>query len=119
VFAATGIAGGLAFLAAIALVADRLGDRRGPVTTALVACGRRSMTFYIAQSPVWLVATEPSLLDLGGRLGAATAAGLAVVTWAVTVLIAYAVERTGRRGPFEALLRHLTYRSRSARRPAA
>lgn len=119
VFAATGIAGGLAFLAAIALVADRLGDRRGPVTTALVACGRRSMTFYIAQSPVWLVLTEPSLLDLGGRLGAATAAGVAIATWAGTVVIAYALERTGRRGPFEALLRHLTYRSRPRPQPAA
>jgi uncharacterized membrane protein YeiB len=119
VFAATGIAGGLVFLAAIALVAYRLGDRRGPVTTALVACGRRSMTFYIAQSPVWLVATEPSLLDLGGRLGAATAAGLAVATWAGTVVIAHALDRTGRRGPFEALLRRLTYRSRARPRPAA
>lgn len=111
-FAATGIAGGLAFLAAIALVADRLGDRRGPVTTALVACGRRSMTFYIAQSPVWLVLTEPSLLDLGGKLGPATAAGIAAATWAATLVIASALERAGRRGPFEALLRHLTYRSR-------
>jgi uncharacterized protein len=118
-FAATGIAGGLAFLAAIALVAYRLGDRRGPVTTALVACGRRSMTFYIAQSPVWLVTTEPSLLDLGGKLGAATAAGIAVATWAGTVVIAYGLERTGRRGPFEDLLRHLTYSSRSHRQPAA
>jgi uncharacterized membrane protein YeiB len=77
------------------------------------------MTFYIAQSPVWLVATEPSLLDLGGKLGAATAAGVAVTTWAGTVVIAYALDRTGRRGPFEALLRHLTYRSRSAPQPAA
>jgi uncharacterized membrane protein YeiB len=119
VFAATGIAGGLAFLAALALVADRLGGRRGPVTTALVACGRRSMTFYIAQSPVWLVATEPSLLDLGGKLGAATAAGLAVATWAGTVVIAHALDRAGRRGPFEALLRHLTYRSRARPGPAA
>ncbi|MHA6630275.1 DUF418 domain-containing protein [Pseudonocardia sichuanensis] len=118
-FAATGIAGGLAFLAAIALAAYRLGDRREPVTTALVACGRRSMTFYIAQSPVWLVATEPSLLDLGGKLGAATAAGVAIATWAGTVVIAYGLDRTGRRGPFEALLRHLTYRTRSARQPAA
>ncbi|QVJ01465.1 DUF418 domain-containing protein [Nocardiopsis eucommiae] len=110
-FAATGIAGGLAFAAAIALVAARIGDRRGPVTTALVACGRRSMTFYIAQSPVWLVATEPSLLGLAGALGAASAAGVAVVTWAVTVVMADVLRRAGRRGPAEALLRYLTYRT--------
>ncbi|WP_143173413.1 DUF418 domain-containing protein [Nocardiopsis flavescens] len=109
VFSATGIAGGLAFAAAIALVATRIGDRRGPVTNALVACGRRSMTFYIAQSPVWLVATEPSLLNLGGQLGAAAAAGVSAATWAVTVVIAGLLGRTGRRGPAEALLRRLTY----------
>lgn len=107
---ATGIAGGLAYAAVIALVAARIGDRRGRMTTALVACGRRSMTFYIAQSPVWLVTTEPSLLDLGGRLGVATAAGVAVATWLVTVVVAEVLRRTGRRGPAEALIRHLTYR---------
>lgn len=118
-FAATGVAGGLAYMAAIALVADRLGQRRGPVTNALVACGRRSMTFYIAQSPVWFVATEPALLDLGGRLGAATAAAVAVATWVATVVIAAAVDRAGRRGPAEALLRRLTYGAgRTAPRPA-
>ncbi|MBR8743737.1 DUF418 domain-containing protein [Nocardiopsis sp. MG754419] len=114
-FAATGIAGGLAFAAAIALVATRIGERRGRVTTALVACGRRSMTFYLAQSPVWWVATEPSLLDLGGALGAAAAAGVAIATWVVTVVIADVMERRGRRGPAEALLRHLTYRERTRR----
>ncbi|MFD1965909.1 DUF418 domain-containing protein [Pseudonocardia alni] len=118
-FAATGIAGGLAFTAAIALVADRLGRRRGPVTNALVACGRRSMTFYIAQSPVWFVATEPALLDLGGRLGAAAAAAVAVATWMATVVVAAALDRGGRRGPAEALLRRLTYGAgRAAPRPA-
>lgn len=118
-FAATGVAGGLAYMAAIALVADRLGQRRGPVTNALVACGRRSMTFYIAQSPVWFVATEPALLDLGGRLGAATAAAVAVATWVATVVIAAALDRAGRRGPAEALLRRLTYGAgRTAPRPA-
>ncbi|KAA1025255.1 DUF418 domain-containing protein [Pseudonocardia sp. EV170527-09] len=118
-FAATRVAGGLAYMAAIALVADRLGQRRGPVTNALVACGRRSMTFYIAQSPVWFVATEPALLDLGGRLGAATAAAVAVATWVATVVIAAALDRAGRRGPAEALLRRLTYGAgRTAPRPA-
>lgn len=77
------------------------------------------MTFYIAQSPVWFVATEPALLDLGGRLGAATATAVAVATWVATVVIAAAVDRAGRRGPAEALLRRLTYGAgRTAPRPA-
>lgn len=115
VFSVTGIAGGIAFAAAIALLANRIGDRRGRVTSALVACGRRSMTFYIAQSPVWLVATEPSLLGLGGRLGVVTAAGVAVATWFATLVIADALQRADRRGPAEALLRYLTYRARAPR----
>ncbi|KAA1027889.1 DUF418 domain-containing protein [Pseudonocardia sp. EV170527-09] len=78
------------------------------------------MTFYIAQSPVWFVATEPSLLDLGGRLSAATAAAVALATWVVTMIIAAALERWGRRGPAEALLRRLTYGAGwSTTRPAA
>ncbi|MBO4240828.1 MULTISPECIES: DUF418 domain-containing protein [Pseudonocardia] len=78
------------------------------------------MTLYIAQSPVWFVATEPSLLDLGGRLGAATAAAVALATWVVTVIIAAVLERRGRRGPAEALLSRLTHGAgRSTTRPAA
>ncbi|MEQ3551806.1 DUF418 domain-containing protein [Pseudonocardia nematodicida] len=114
-FSVTGLAGGLGYAAVIALVALRLGDRRGPATTALVALGRRSMTFYIAQSPVWLVATEPALLGLGGQVGAAAAAGIGVATWLVTVVVADALGRAGRRGPAEALIRYLTYRT--GRRP--
>ncbi|RZT85784.1 putative membrane protein YeiB [Pseudonocardia sediminis] len=114
-FSATGIAGGLAYAAVIALVALRIGDRRGRVTTALVACGRRSMTFYIAQSPVWLVLTEPSLVGLHGGLGAAAAAGIGVATWVATVLVADLLHRNGRRGPAEALVRRLTYGHRTPR----
>lgn len=112
-FGTTGVAGGFAYAALIALVAARIGARRGRVTTALVACGRRSMTFYIAQSPVWLVATEPSLLGPGGRLGAAAAAGVGVATWLVTVVIADMLRRGGRRGPAETLIRRLTYGRRA------
>lgn len=116
-FSLTGIAGGLAYAALIALVAIRIGERRGAITTALVACGRRSMTFYIAQSPVWLVLTEPSLVGLHGSLGAATAAGIAVATWLATVVAADLLRRAGRRGPAEALIRRLTYGARRSTPP--
>lgn len=106
-----GVPGGLAYAAIVALVARRIGDRRGPVTTALAACGQRSMTCYLAQSVVWFVATEPLLLDLHLRLGVAAAAAVAVGTWALTVLAADALRRAGRRGPAEALLRRLVYRT--------
>lgn len=63
---------------------------------------------------VWLVATEPYLLDLGGRLGVAVAAAVGLATWVVTVLVADALRRAGRAGPAETLLRRLAY----GRRPA-
>jgi uncharacterized protein len=107
----TGYPGGLAYAAIVALVVVRLRDRRGPVVTALAACGQRSMTFYLAQSVVWLVTTEPYLLDFGGRLGVATAAAVGAGTWVASVLAAAAMARAGRRGPAETALRHLTYRS--------
>ncbi|WP_460863664.1 DUF418 domain-containing protein [Nocardiopsis coralliicola] len=112
VFSVTGMAGGLAYAAAITLVAARLREPYGPVTTALAACGQRSMTFYIAQSPVWFVLIEPSLLGLGGQLSAAAAAGIAALTWAATVAVAAVLHRAGLRGPFEALLRRLVYGNR-------
>ncbi|TCK21777.1 DUF418 domain-containing protein [Pseudonocardia endophytica] len=113
----TGVAGGLAYAAVLALVAQRIGDRRGPVTTALAACGQRSMTCYLAQSVVWLVATEPLLFDVGNDLGVAAAAGVGVATWLVTVVAADLLRRAGLPGPFEALLRRLTYRAPRPTRP--
>ena len=118
-FSITGLVGGVAYAALIALVAIRIGDRRGPVTMALVACGRRSMTFYIAQSPFWLVLIEPSLIGLHGELGAATAAGIAIAIWVVTVIMADLLQRAGLRGPAEALIRRLTYGPRPAAAPTA
>jgi uncharacterized membrane protein YeiB len=43
-------------------------------------------------------------------MGSATMAAFAVGAWLVTVLGAYGLERTGRRGPAEILLRRLVYR---------
>ncbi|MBO4236144.1 DUF418 domain-containing protein, partial [Pseudonocardia alni] len=48
-----------------------------------------------------------------------TAAAVAVATWVITVVVAAGLDRAGRRGPAEALLRRLTYGAgRSAPRPA-
>jgi uncharacterized protein len=46
---------------------------------------------------------------LGNRLGLAEIAMLAIVTRALTVLLAQAMSRRGYRGPAEVLLRRLTY----------
>lgn len=106
----TGIAGGLGYAALIGLLARRIGTRRGPVLTALAACGQRSMTCYLLQSVVFVALLSPYTAELGGRLGTAATAALAVGTWAATVVVAEVMRRAGSRGPAETLLRRLAYR---------
>jgi uncharacterized membrane protein YeiB len=105
----TGYAGGLGYAALIATLAARIGERRGIVVTALVACGQRSLSCYLAQSVAWLLLFEPYFADLGGRLGPLTAAGVGAAVWGLTVVLADMLGRLGRPGPAESLLRRLTY----------
>jgi uncharacterized membrane protein YeiB len=46
---------------------------------------------------------------LGDDLGVAQITGAALLTWLGTVLLALGLDRAGLRGPFEVLLRRLTY----------
>lgn len=107
----TGFAGGPAYAVLIALWAIRLRGRQGPIVSALQATGQRSLTCYLSQSVVWAVAFAPYFLDLGHDLRLWQSAVLATATWAATVLLAGWMQRAGRRGPFEVLLRRLTYRA--------
>ena len=45
----------------------------------------------------------------GQQMGTATAYGIALAVWLFTVAVAWTLAVTGRRGPFEVLLRKLTY----------
>ncbi|GAA3395747.1 DUF418 domain-containing protein [Cryptosporangium minutisporangium] len=107
----TGVLGGCGYAALLCLVALRLdaGPSR-PLVDAIAATGQRSMTCYLAQSVVWTVAFTPFLLDLSGTLTVASTALLATTTWLATVALAETMRRTGHRGPFEVLLRRVTYR---------
>lgn len=105
---ASGILGGFGYAAAIALVAVRLRGSH-PVVDAIAAVGQRSMTCYLAQSVVWMVVFTPFLLDFSGTLTVSTTAVLATATWLATVALADWMRRTGRRGPFEVLVRRVTY----------
>ncbi|MFG1923173.1 DUF418 domain-containing protein [Cryptosporangium sp. NPDC048952] len=107
---ATGVAGGWGYAAVLSLVALRFANRRGPVIDAIAATGQRSMTCYLAQSVVWAITFTPFLLDLSGTLTVAGTALLATSTWLVTVVSADVMRRRGWRGPFEVLLRRITYR---------
>jgi uncharacterized membrane protein YeiB len=112
---ASGVLGGLGYAALIVLIASRLSDRPGRITQAIAAVGQRSLTCYLCQSVVWAVVFTPYLLDLSRTLSTATTALLALATWLATVLIADRMRRADYRGPFELLIRRVTYQpSRTA-----
>ncbi|HEY0450276.1 DUF418 domain-containing protein [Actinophytocola sp.] len=102
-------AGGFGYAAVIALIAIRLGNRRGPVVTALAATGQRSMTCYLLQSVAWLGLGAPYLLGLGNTMSDLAALGTGVAVWVATVVIADVMRRRDIRGPAEVVYRRLTY----------
>ncbi|MEU4293400.1 DUF418 domain-containing protein [Kribbella sp. NPDC026596] len=104
---AAGVFGGFGYAALIVLIAHRLSDR--PITRAIAAVGQRSLTCYLSQSVVWAVVFTPYLLDLSRTLTTTTTALLAVATWLATVVMADRMRRAGYRGPFELLIRRITY----------
>lgn len=111
----TGLAGAVGVLALIGLVLARGGAdavRRGPVANALAALGRRSLSGYLAQSLLFVLVFAPYAGGLGATAGTAVADLVAVGVWALTLLGAVLLERAGRAGPAETLLRRLTYGAR-------
>lgn len=106
----TGYLGGPGWAAVIALLAVRVGPRPTGFVRAVSAVGQRSMTCYLSQSVVWAVLFPPYLLGLGSRLGVALTAVIAVCTWLLTIGLAELMRRRELRGPFEVMLRRLTYR---------
>jgi uncharacterized membrane protein YeiB len=115
----TGLFAGLGYVALFALIAHRIAVRRAtrnPGVVAVTAVGKRSLSCYLAQSLICAPALSAWGFGLGGVLGSAGAALFAVGVWLLTLVLAYAQERAGQRGPAEVLLRRLVYRrpSRSA-----
>ena len=109
---AAGTFGGVGYAALLALIALRIGSRRGRFVAAVEAVGQRSMTCYLAQSVVWAIAFTPALLGLSDVLSTTGCALLAVLTWLLTVALADWMRCTDRRGPFEVAARRVTYWSR-------
>ncbi|WP_217207071.1 DUF418 domain-containing protein [Streptomyces sp. AC550_RSS872] len=115
----TGNAAGIGYVAAVALFAHwwthaRPGDRSrwgGKAVVAVSAVGKRSLSCYLAHSLMFSPLLAAWGLGLGEHLTSATMVVFAVGVWLVTVVGAYALERAGRRGPMETLLRRLVYRT--------
>ncbi len=121
----TGLGGSLAFLALVGLVVVALERRQGGRAPrgvvggvgSLAAVGRRSLTCYLLQSLVLVPLMAPWALGLGVGAGTAFAAAVGVGAFLVSVALAVALERAGRPGPAEVLLRRLTYGARPAAGP--
>ncbi|MBG0857464.1 DUF418 domain-containing protein [Streptomyces spinoverrucosus] len=116
---ATGNAAGLGYVAAVALFAHwwttREPRRGATAVKAVTAVGKRSLSCYLAHSLLFAPVLAAWGLGLGEHLGSATMALFAVAVWLVTVAGAHALERAGRRGPAEAVLRRLMYGSVAGR----
>lgn len=115
--ATTGMFCGIGYVALFGLLAERL-SRRGRIgapALALAAVGQRSLSCYLAQSVLCAPLLAAWGLGLGGRLGSAAVALLAIGVWLLTVAGAVLLDRAGRRGPAETLLRRLAYGGSSTR----
>jgi len=115
---ATGVLGGFGYAALIALLSIRLAPRAGRVTQAIAATGQRSLTCYLAQSVVWAVLFNRYLLDLSDDLTVTSTALIASAVWLLTVVLADRMRAADYRGPFEILIRRVTY-GRAAVAPRA
>ncbi|MDO5504081.1 MAG: DUF418 domain-containing protein [Actinomycetia bacterium] len=122
----TGLAGGLGYAACFGLLAARLtrtdtaaASTASPVIRALTAVGRRSLSAYLWQALIMAPLLTAWGLGLGGTMGSAIAAGIAILIWLASVAWCLALDKAGRRGPAEVLLRRVTYLEQSSEREPA
>ena len=110
VHAVSGFAGAFGYAAAIACWAVALqGKTGGWFSTALAACGQRSMTCYLWQSVVFVAVLASYGGGLGDQFSTSQAALLAIATWVSGLGLAEVMRRRGHRGPGEVFLRRMTY----------
>lgn len=105
-----GMLAGAAYICLFALGAHALRGlgRRGPVRV-VAALGERSLTGYLTQSFLMAPVLSAWGLGLGDGLGYTQVFGYALAVWATTLGISWALDVSGRRGPFEVMLRRLVY----------
>lgn len=109
-----GIFTGPGYAAVFGLIAHRISTRGSSLPAfarGIRALGRRSLSGYLTQSLFLAPVLGAWGLGLGAHLTSITALLYGVAVWVLTVVAASLLERAGRRGPAEVLLRTLTYRS--------
>lgn len=106
----TGVIGGIGYVAAFALLGIRLERSRGPLTRALSAGGQRSLTLYLYCSAMIAIVMHVDLIGIGDHTHRAGAVGVAILVWASGILLMQLLDRAGKPGPADQLLRTLIYR---------
>ncbi|WJY97011.1 DUF418 domain-containing protein [Corynebacterium fournieri] len=106
---AVGYLTGPGILAALALATDRLHNEVPGWARAFVALGKRSMSGYLAQSVLFILLCTPAFLGIGLEASVTGKLLIGFAVWAISLLLAVALERAGKQGPFEWAHRHLSY----------
>lgn len=104
-----GAVSGIGYAALFGIIGQHLQHRAGAMTRAFAAVGKRSLSSYLLQSVVFAPLLAAWGFGLGADMNTAAAFAIALGTWLLSVLIAVILERRGRLGPAETLLRRLTY----------
>lgn len=105
----TGIAGGLAYATGFGIIGSRL-KNPGYFSLALIALGKRSLTFFVLNEALLVIFLSPVAFDLGGHVSNAFAALIAICIWISSVIVALIMEKNSLNGPLEILLRRLVYK---------
>ncbi|PGC90856.1 DUF418 domain-containing protein [Bacillus toyonensis] len=105
----TGIAGGLAYATGFGIIGSRL-KNPGYFSLALIALGKRSLTFFVLNEALLVIFLSPVAFDLGGHVSNAFAALIAICIWILSVIVALIMEKNNLNGPLEILLRRLVYK---------
>lgn len=106
---ALGYLTGPGIFAALALATDTLHNKVPGWARAFVALGKRSMSGYLAQSFLFVLLCTPAFLGIGLNASVTGKLLLGLLVWAITLLLAVVLDRTGKQGPFEWAHRHLSY----------
>lgn len=110
----SGVIGATGYVALMTLIAHRIQSGGGAGSTSVVflqGIGKRSLTNYLGQSVIFAPLLAAWGFALGGWIGSAATALIAVAGWFLLGLISYIWEQRDYRGPAETLLRRLVYRS--------
>lgn len=106
---AVGYLTGPGILAAVALATDSLHNQVPGWARAFVALGKRSMSGYLAQSFLFILLCTPAFLGIGLDTSVTGKLLLGLLVWVVTLVLAVALDRADKQGPFEWAHRHLSY----------